>query len=151
MDSVPKDIQASGNSGKGQRRNGRSSSPASHSKAKQTDWGQKASQGSGNKQKTHLIRVKFIPCRFKFCKNPSCKFWLASWSSVLVKCTCTKSSWPKSVPNERPRSEMATSEPCLPGQTLVRSSRTCRTLGECEFLLRSTLASCQHGCGFDNV
>ena len=38
---------------KGQRRNGRSSSLASHSQAIQCD----------------------IPCRFKFCKNPSCELW----------------------------------------------------------------------------
>ena len=45
------DLPASGNKGEGQRRKGQSSSPASHSKAKQTDGEeQKSSQGSGNKQ-----------------------------------------------------------------------------------------------------
>ena len=45
------DPLASGNKGKGQRRKGRSSSPASHSKAKRTDCEEhESSQGSGNKQ-----------------------------------------------------------------------------------------------------
>ena len=55
------------------------------------------------------------------------------WASVLVKCACTLSSWPKGVPNMRtPRSDVGTSEPLhtlASGQTLVRSSRACRTLG----------------------
>ena len=71
------DTQNSGNRGQGQRRKGRSSSPASHSKAKkkQTDGeGQKSSQKSRNKQENSLVTSE-IPCRFKFCKNPSCKFW----------------------------------------------------------------------------
>ena len=67
--------QASGNSVERQRRKGRSSSPASHSKAKQTDGeGQKSSTGSGKKEENSLDKSE-IPCRFKFCKNPSCKFW----------------------------------------------------------------------------
>ena len=53
----------------------RSSSPTSHSKAKQTDdEEQKSSQGSGNTQENSSDKSK-IPCRFKFCKNPSCRFW----------------------------------------------------------------------------
>ena len=69
------DIQASGNRGQGQRRKGRSSSPASHSKAKQTDGeGQKSSQGSGSKQENSMDKSE-IPCRFRFCTNPSCKLW----------------------------------------------------------------------------
>ena len=61
--------------GKGQKRQGRSSSPASHSKAKQTDGEeQKSSQGSGSKQENSLSKSE-IPCRFKLSKNPSCKFW----------------------------------------------------------------------------
>ena len=60
---------------KGQKRQGRSSSPASHSKAKQTDGEeQKSSQISGSKQESSLNKSE-IPCRFKFSKNPSCKFW----------------------------------------------------------------------------
>ena len=60
------DLLAFGNKGKG---------PASHSKAKQTDGEeQKSSHGSGNKQKTHLIRVKFH-AESNSVKNPSCKFW----------------------------------------------------------------------------
>ena len=56
---------------KGERQEGRSSSPASHSKAKRTDGeGQKISQGSGNKEESSLDKRE-IPCRFKFCKNPS--------------------------------------------------------------------------------
>ena len=69
------DTMASGDSGEGQRRKGRSSSPASHSKSKQTDGaGQTFSQGSGNKQEYSFDKRK-VPFRFKFCKNPSCKFW----------------------------------------------------------------------------
>ena len=69
------DLQASGSSGKGQRRKRRSSSLTSHSKAKQTDdEGQKSSQGSGSKHENSYDKSE-IPCRFKFCKNPSCKFW----------------------------------------------------------------------------
>ena len=65
------ELLASGNKGKGQRRKGRSSSPASHSKAKLTDGeGQKSSQGSGNKHENSSDESE-IPCRFKFCKNPS--------------------------------------------------------------------------------
>ena len=59
----------------GQRGKGRSSSPASHSKAKQTDGeGQKSSQGLGSKQENSKDKSE-IPCRSKFCKNPSCKSW----------------------------------------------------------------------------
>ena len=69
------DPRVSGESGKGQRQKGRSSSPASHSKAKQTDGeGQKSSQGSGSKQENSLDKSE-VPCQFKICKNPSCKFW----------------------------------------------------------------------------
>ena len=52
----------------------RSSSPASHSKAKQTHGEEKSSQGSGSKQENSRDKGE-IPCRFKFCKNPSCRFW----------------------------------------------------------------------------
>ena len=34
----------------------------------------KSSQGSGSKQENSLDKSEF-PCQFKFCKNPSCKFW----------------------------------------------------------------------------
>ena len=70
-----KSSRAPGNSGKGQRRKGRSSSAASHSKAKQTDgeW-QKSSQGSGSKEESSSDKSE-IPRRFKFCKITSCKFW----------------------------------------------------------------------------
>ena len=69
------DTITSGNSGEGQRRRGRSSSLASHSKAKQTDGdGHKSSKGSGNKEESSLDKSE-TPCRFKFCKNPSWKFW----------------------------------------------------------------------------
>ena len=83
MDNVPRelivvsshDLLASGHKGKGQRRKGRSSSPASHSKAKRTDGEEhKSSQGSGNKQENSRDKSE-IPCRLKFCKNPSCGFW----------------------------------------------------------------------------
>ena len=68
MDNVPKEthvvsvmtLWASGNKGKGQRRKGRSSSPASHSKTKQTDGEeQKASQDQAMNRKTRKTRVKF--------------------------------------------------------------------------------------------
>ena len=57
------DIQASGNSGKGQKRKGLSSSLASHSKAKQTDGdGQKPSQRSGTKQENSFDKSgNFMP------------------------------------------------------------------------------------------
>ena len=73
--SFSRDPLASGSKGKGQRRKGRSSSPASYSKAKKTDGeGQTSSQGSGNKQENSIDKSE-IPCRFKFCTNPSCGFW----------------------------------------------------------------------------
>ena len=54
------DIQASGKSRKCQRRKGRSSSPASHSKAKQTDGeGQKPLLGSGCKQENTFDKSVF--------------------------------------------------------------------------------------------
>ena len=47
----------------------------SHSKVKQTDGEkQKSSQGSGNEEASSSDKSE-IPCRFKFCKKPSCKFW----------------------------------------------------------------------------
>ena len=55
------DIQASGIRGDGQSRKGRSSSLASHSKAKQTDGEERKSpQGSGKNRKTRSVRVKFL-------------------------------------------------------------------------------------------
>ena len=52
MDNVPEETHDSGN---GLRQKGRLSSPASHSKAKQTDGeGRKSSQGSGSKQENSL-------------------------------------------------------------------------------------------------
>ena len=53
------DIQAPGNSGKGQIRKGRSSSPASHSKAKQTARDKNPHRDQAANRKTHLIRMKF--------------------------------------------------------------------------------------------
>ena len=48
---------------------------ASHAKAKQTDEEeQNPSQGSGNKQENSRDKSEH-PCRFKFCQNPSCRFW----------------------------------------------------------------------------
>ena len=61
------DTMASGNRGADQRRKGRSSSPASHSKAKQTDG------GKGNKVK-NSDKGSQIVCRQRDCKNTSCKF-----------------------------------------------------------------------------
>ena len=39
-----------------------------------TGEGQKPSKGSGNKEESSSDESE-IPCRFKFCKNPSCKCW----------------------------------------------------------------------------
>ena len=72
MDNVPEETHVVsvmtqkpiGNSGKGQRQKGRSSSLASHSEAKQTEGeGQKSSKGSCNKQESSLDKSE-IPCRF---------------------------------------------------------------------------------------
>ena len=55
------DIQASGIRGDGRSRKGRSSSLASHSKAKQTDGEERKSpEGSGKNRKTRSVRVKFL-------------------------------------------------------------------------------------------
>ena len=71
MDNVPKEIlvvsvmtSKTGNKGKGERRKGRSSSPASHSKAIQTDGEEHKSSHKSE-----------ISCRVKFCKNPSYGLW----------------------------------------------------------------------------
>ena len=70
MDNVPEETHVVSimtqepleNSAKGQRQKGRSSSLASHSKAKQTDGeGQKSSQGSGSKQESSLDKSE-TPC-----------------------------------------------------------------------------------------
>ena len=43
---------------------------------KQTDGeGQKSSQGSGSKQENSMDKSE-IPCRFRFCTHPSCKFYV---------------------------------------------------------------------------
>ena len=58
------DPLASGNKGSAQRRKGRSSSPASHSKAKRTDGEeQKSPQGSGNKQENSTDKWNSITVR----------------------------------------------------------------------------------------
>ena len=84
MDNVPQgdscsssrdDTIASGNSGAGQRRTGRSSSPASHSKAQQTDGeGHKPSKGSEKKRNALWTKMKFHADSKMLKKNPSCKF-----------------------------------------------------------------------------
>ena len=67
---------ASGNSGAGQRRKGRSCSPASHPKAESDGEEHKSSHGSGNKRENSKDKNE-IPCRFRICKgNLLCKFWL---------------------------------------------------------------------------
>ena len=69
------DIQASGNSSGAQRRKGRSSSPASHSKAKQTDGeGQTPSEESGNRDESLSYKRSKIPS-YRNCNNPSCCSW----------------------------------------------------------------------------
>ena len=51
---------------KAQRRKGRSSSPASHSKAKQTDGeGQTPSEESGNRDESLSYKRSKIPCRYR--------------------------------------------------------------------------------------
>ena len=79
------DTIASGYSGAGQRRKGRPPSPASYSKAKQTDGeGQKPSKESGNKEESSSDKRSEVSCRFKFCKKkPSCKFLASSRVSEL--------------------------------------------------------------------
>ena len=69
------DTMASGSGGKGQRAKGRSSSPAPNPKAKTDGEGQKPSRESGNKEESSLDKRSEIPCRFRICKNPSCRFW----------------------------------------------------------------------------
>ena len=65
------DTIASGNSGAGQRREGRSSSPAHNSKAKQTD----GEKGEATKRKVSDKRSQMC-VDIKNCKkNPSCQFW----------------------------------------------------------------------------
>ena len=66
---------ASGNSGAGQRRKGRSSSPASLSKAKTDGEGRNTSKEAGNKEESSSDKMSEFPCRFRTCKNPSYKFW----------------------------------------------------------------------------
>ena len=65
------DTTASGNSGAGQRRKGRSSSPASHSKAKQTDGEKSNKEDSSDKRsqiadreivKTRRVSFGIFPC-----------------------------------------------------------------------------------------
>ena len=58
---------------------GRSFSPASHSKSKQTDGEGQSSEESGNKRENSLDKSE-IPCWFKFCTSASCKFWHPSVS-----------------------------------------------------------------------
>ena len=67
--------QASGNRGGGQRRRGQSSSPAPNSKAKTDEGRGKPSKESGNKEESSSVKRSKSPCRFRICKNPSCKFW----------------------------------------------------------------------------
>ena len=57
----------------GQRRKGRSSSPAPSSKAKTDEGREKSSKTSGNRDQTKGAKVH---ADTKNCKNPSCKFWL---------------------------------------------------------------------------
>ena len=54
---------------------GRSSSPASNSKAKTDGEGQKPSKESGNEEESSSDTRNEIPCRFRICKNTSCKIW----------------------------------------------------------------------------
>ena len=61
-------LLASGKRGCGQRRNGRSSSPASLSKSKQTD-GEKGDKEGNSHKRSQIL------CRYKKCYYPSCKFW----------------------------------------------------------------------------
>ena len=61
------DTMASGNSGKGQRPKGRSCSPALNSKAK--THGKEGTRDESSDKRRQIL------CRYKNCKNPSCKFW----------------------------------------------------------------------------
>ena len=66
----------SGNSGAGQRSKWRSFSPASHSKAEQTDGeDRKSSKESGNKRGKIFRQKERNSALIKICTDPSCKFW----------------------------------------------------------------------------
>ena len=59
----------------GQRRKGRSSAPAPNSKAKTDEGEEKSSKTSGNREESSSDKGNNIPCPYKNCTNPSCKFW----------------------------------------------------------------------------
>ena len=59
----------------GQRRKGRSSSPAPSSKAKTDGEGEISSNTSGNREESPPDKRSEIPCRYQNCKKPSCKCW----------------------------------------------------------------------------
>ena len=67
------DRPAQGDLCSGQRRKGRSSSPAPNSKAK-TDDGENSPQKTGREESSSDQRSKF-PCRYKIAKTRSCRFW----------------------------------------------------------------------------
>ena len=66
---------ASGNCVGGQRRKGRSSSPAPNSKAKTDGEGEKPSKESGNGDESSSDKRSKILGRYRNCNNPSCGFW----------------------------------------------------------------------------
>ena len=68
------DRQVQGDLYGGQRRKGRSSSPAPNSKAK-TDGGGESLQKHQATEREALQTRNDIPCRDQNCQNPSCKLW----------------------------------------------------------------------------
>ena len=59
----------------GQRRKGRSSSPAPNSKAKTDEGEEKFSKTSGNREESSSDKRSEIPCRYKKWKKKSCEYW----------------------------------------------------------------------------
>ena len=69
------DRQVQGEFNGGQRRKGRSSSPAPKSKAKSDEGKEKTLKTSGKREGSSSDKRSEVPCRCKNCKNPSCLFW----------------------------------------------------------------------------
>ena len=83
------DTQASGNKGSGHRRKGQSFSPASHSKAKQTDGeGHKSSQGWGRKQEEWNFVPIQISAHIRHVNSGTLPYiWIASPEKVVCMVT----------------------------------------------------------------
>ena len=64
------DNLAQGDLCSGQRRKGRSSSPAPNSKAKTDDGGERSSTTSGNREEGSSDKMSEVPCRYSICQKP---------------------------------------------------------------------------------